>query len=281
MVMTVASVALNTLIVGQLLTVSGSSHSNNNGYFYCTAATATSITVFNPYAVAEASPPASAAFIGGVVPASTLSFKDSGFAANSVAAPSTNTSGSLGFVASYESAASGTALSQDFWSIYPVVASGLNGASTLTFAHSGSTGLASISAPNINAVTAFYANGTIGVTQTAEAVGTLATMGGIVTTFTAVSDERLKLFSPSPYGLAEILDITPIRYRWNEKGQIYSGQSTERDFIGFSAQNVQRVIPEAVWVSKDDYLGFDDRPVIAALVNAVQELEARLRKAGL
>ena len=239
MVMTVASVAINTGIVGQLLTVSGSSHSNNNGSFYCTAATATSITVFNPYAVAEASPPASAAFIGGVVPASTLSFQDIGFAANSVAAPSTNTSGSLGFVASYESATSGTALSQDFWSIYPVVASGLNGASTLTFAHSGSTGLASISAPNINAVTAFYANGTSGVTQTAEAVGTLATMGGIVTTFTAVSDERLKVFSGYEGGLEEILKINPIKFRWNELGQKYSGQSTERDFVGFSAQNVR------------------------------------------
>jgi hypothetical protein len=127
----------------------------------------------------------------------------------------------------------------------------------------------------------YYSGGTAGVTQTAEAVSTLATIGGIVTTFTSVSDERLKLFSPSPYGLAEILDITPIRYRWNEKGQIYSGQSTERDFIGFSAQNVRKVIPEATWISKDDYLGFDDRPVIAALVNAIKELEARLRKAGL
>ena len=158
------------------------------------------------------------------------------------------------------------------------MASGLNGASTLTFAHTGSTGLESISAPNINAVTAFYAGGTIGVTQTAEAVGTIATIGGIVTTFTAVSDERLKIFTPSPYGLKEILAINPIRYRWNETGQKYSGQSTERDFVGFSAQNVQKAIPEAVHVSKDDYLGFDDRPVIAALVRAVQELEERLAK---
>ena len=39
----------------------------------------------------------------------------------------------------------------------------------------------------------YYSGGTdAGITQTAEAVGTLATTGGIVTTFTAVSDERLK-----------------------------------------------------------------------------------------
>jgi hypothetical protein len=131
----------------------------------------------------------------------------------------------------------------------------------------------------------YYSGGTAGVTQTAEAVGTLATTGGIVTTFTAVSDERLKTFTASEYGLDEVLAITPIKFRWNETGAKYSGQSTERDFIGFSAQDVRRVIPEATWISKDDYLGFDDRPVIAALVNAVKQLsvknnalEARLAK---
>ena len=38
------------------------------------------------------------------------------------------------------------------------------------------------------------------------------------------------------------------------------------------------MIPEATWISKDDYLGFDDRPVIAALVNAVKELKAEIEK---
>ena len=144
MVLACSSVTINADMAGQLITVSGSSHANNNGYFFCTAATATSITLFNPYAVAEASPPASAAFIGGVVPASTLSFTDFGYAANGVAAPTVNTSGSLGFVSPYESSATGTALSQDLWSIYPNVASGLNGASTLTFAHAGSSGFVSM-----------------------------------------------------------------------------------------------------------------------------------------
>jgi hypothetical protein len=124
----------------------------------------------------------------------------------------------------------------------------------------------------------YYSGSTAGVTQTAESVGTLATTGGIVTTFTAVSDERLKDFSEYDGGLAEVLAITPIRYRWNETGVKYSGQSTERDFIGFSAQNVRKVIPEATWISKDDYLGFDDRPVIAAAVCAIKELHAIIKK---
>ena len=109
-------------------------------------------------------------------------------------------------------------------------------------------------------------------------MGTLATTGGIVTTFTAVSDERLKVFSGYEGGLEEILKINPIKFRWTELGQKYSGQSTERDFVGFSAQNVRKVIPEATWISKDDYLGFDDRPVIAAAVCAIKELHAIVKE---
>ena len=120
---------------------------------------------------------------------------------------------------------------------------------------------------------------TPGVNQTAEAVGTLATIDGIVTTFTAVSDERLKLWTPYAGGLAEILNITPIRYRWNEKGQEISGQNGDRDYVGFSAQNASAAIPEVIQsVTKDGYLSFEDRPIIAALVNAVRELNARIEQ---
>ncbi len=131
-------------------------------------------------------------------------------------------------------------------------------------------------AGNISTGGIYYAGSTPGVTQTAEAVGTLATIGGIVTTFTAVSDERLKVFETSSYGLDEILKISPIDYRWTDEGSRLSGQSTERDFVGFSAQNVRGVIPEAVHTTSDGYLGFDDRPVLAAAINAIKELSARL-----
>jgi hypothetical protein len=132
---------------------------------------------------------------------------------------------------------------------------------------------------NLSGTGAVYqAQGTSGVTQTAEAVGTLATIGGIVTTFTAVSDERLKIFVPYEGGLDALLSIVPIRYRWNEKGQKISGQKGDRDYIGFSADNVQKSIPESIQSKKgpEGYLSFDDRPVIAALVNAVKELLARI-----
>ena len=137
-------------------------------------------------------------------------------------------------------------------------------------------------AGTINAAGAYYANGTIGVTQTAGAPTSIATIGGIVTTLVVTSDERLKTFEPYTGGLNEILAIQPIHYHWNTRGQEVTGDPGKRSYIGFSAQNVQAVIPEAIvgqQVAKDGdvYLGFDDRPVIAALVNAVKKLEARIR----
>ena len=126
----------------------------------------------------------------------------------------------------------------------------------------------------------YWSAGNAGVTQSAEAAGTIGTTGGIVTTFTAVSDERLKVSTAYLGGLEEILGITPIRYRWNAKGAELSGQTGDRDYVGFSAQNVEKSIPEAIQSKKgpEQYLSFDDRPVIAALTNAVKELAARVKQ---
>jgi len=128
----------------------------------------------------------------------------------------------------------------------------------------------------VNATTSYQANGTPGVTQTAIAVGTIATIEGIVTTFTGVSDERLKNHAPYTGGLEEILGITPIRFTYNELGQKFGGWDKEHVYVGFSAQNVQKSIPEAIQGTEgeEEYLSFDDRPVIAAAVNAIKELAA-------
>jgi hypothetical protein len=137
----------------------------------------------------------------------------------------------------------------------------------------------SLKCATVNATSAYQANGTPGVTQTAIAVGTIATIEGIVTTFTGVSDERLKNHAPYTGGLEEILGITPIRFTYNELGQKFGGWDKEHVYVGFSAQNVQKSIPEAIQGTEgpEEYLSFDDRPVIAALVNAVKELTKRIK----
>ena len=87
--------------------------------------------------------------------------------------------------------------------------------------------------------------------------------------FTVSSDERLKNivgdFTP---GLTEIEGLTPINYYWNAT----SGLDMTTEYSGFSAQNVQEYIPTAVATNSRGYLTLDERPIIAALVNAVKQI---------
>ncbi len=83
------------------------------------------------------------------------------------------------------------------------------------------------------------------------------------------SDERLKnIIGTSTIGLNELEGLTPINYYWNAT----SGLDMTDENTGFSAQNVEQYIPNAVATDTRGYLTLQDRPIIAALVNAVKEI---------
>ncbi len=85
------------------------------------------------------------------------------------------------------------------------------------------------------------------------------------------SDVRLKnLQGTFVRGLSAILQLEPISYTWKEE----TGFDTENTYSGFSAQNVREAIPEAVFENKEGTLSLSDRPIIAALANAIKELVA-------
>ena len=92
----------------------------------------------------------------------------------------------------------------------------------------------------------------------------------------------MKNSTPYEGGLSAILGITPVRYTWNDKGQVHTGLFGDREYVGFLAQDVQKAIPEAITATepskdgKETYLSLDDRPIIAALVGAIKELKAEL-----
>lgn len=145
------------------------------------------------------------------------------------------------------------------------------------------TGAAGSAAGTLNAA-GYQAGGTAGVTAGSfTAITAITSKAGIVTQLTGSSDERLKNSTPYTGGLNEILAITPASYYWNEKGVEHTGLSGKQQFVGFIAQDVQKAIPQAITAteqSKDGsetYLSLDDRPIIAALVNAVKELTARIK----
>jgi len=98
----------------------------------------------------------------------------------------------------------------------------------------------------------------------------------------AFSDSRLKENQlPSPYGLADVLQLQPKVYD-RKSGYIDEGGNTvlednSRHMVGFIAQEVMAVIPEAV-KPVDEKLSFyslNTDPIIAALVGAVQELSEK------
>lgn len=90
---------------------------------------------------------------------------------------------------------------------------------------------------------------------------------------TVSSDERLKdKQSDFTKGIREILKINPINYRWNAT----SGLDTQNIYTGFSAQNIQTTIPEAVATDTRGFLTLSDRPILATLVNSIKEMYKKI-----
>lgn len=83
------------------------------------------------------------------------------------------------------------------------------------------------------------------------------------------SDERLKdIHAAFTDGLDAVLNIEPIVFNWNEA----SGFDQSTEYIGFSAQNIKSVLPQAVGENADGLLSLSDRGILAAVVNAVREV---------
>jgi hypothetical protein len=98
------------------------------------------------------------------------------------------------------------------------------------------------------------------------------------------SDERLKShFSPAP-GLETIMALMPLKYtHWACSGFDEETQSLKvgkffTQKIGFLAQDVQKVLPEAVSkpTSKEEAFGVDYSCLIACAIKAIQELNQKV-----
>ena len=98
-----------------------------------------------------------------------------------------------------------------------------------------------------------HTTGTVRFAHFGAGTATFDASGNISTT----SDIRLKnIHGELKYGLKEILQINPILFKWKKE----SGLETEHTYAGFSAQNVMKVIPEAVGQDSRGYYTLDERP---------------------
>ena len=97
--------------------------------------------------------------------------------------------------------------------------------------------------------------------------------------YTALSDvNKKKDFEESTIGLDAILGLKPTLFRMKDD------EDTSEKHLGFIAQEVKEYIPQAYVETGDEenkFIGLQDRPIIAALVKAIQEqnqLITELRK---
>jgi hypothetical protein len=87
------------------------------------------------------------------------------------------------------------------------------------------------------------------------------------------SDARLKDISGEyDRGLDQIVSLKPVSFYYKEGNP--RGLPTDEEYVGFVAQEVRDVFPEAVSEGKDGYLDFNMHPVNVAVVNAIKELKA-------
>lgn len=101
--------------------------------------------------------------------------------------------------------------------------------------------------------------------------GTAAKTGG--GSWSNLSDIRLKnVLGNFTKGLNEIMALQPIRFTYKDGNP--RQLSSEEEQVGFIAQEVQKIFPEAVNQCADGYLDFNIHTVNVALVNAVKELKA-------
>ena len=90
------------------------------------------------------------------------------------------------------------------------------------------------------------------------------------------SDGRLKNLNGSfNSGLSQVLKLNPVRYRYKSDNAL--GIRDEEEHIGVVAQDVQRVIPEAVTENSKGYLLVNNDPIIWAMLNAIKEQQAEIR----
>jgi hypothetical protein len=101
--------------------------------------------------------------------------------------------------------------------------------------------------------------------------GTAAKTGG--GSWTVLSDTRSKnLLGNYDRGLNEIIQLQPVRFTYRPDNLRHL--DAEEEQIGFVAQDVQKVFPEAVRQASDGYLDFNIHAINVALVNAVKDLKA-------
>ena len=98
--------------------------------------------------------------------------------------------------------------------------------------------------------------------------------GGSWATF---SDERLKnIKGRFNSGLKAVMQLQPIRFEYKTNNPL--GLNSKGEHIGFGAQSVQQVIPEAVTSTESGYLQVNNDPILWTMLNAIKEQQKEIEQ---
>ncbi|MFH0845893.1 MAG: tail fiber domain-containing protein [Patescibacteria group bacterium] len=93
--------------------------------------------------------------------------------------------------------------------------------------------------------------------------------------WTVSSDERLKDVNEDfPRGLEAIMGLYPMYMNYKVDNPL--GLPSDQEFIGLVAQDVEKVIPEAVKTDVNGYLTIDADPIKWTMINAIKELGSKI-----
>jgi hypothetical protein len=103
--------------------------------------------------------------------------------------------------------------------------------------------------------------------------GVKATIAAFNGAYTALSDvNKKKDFEDSTIGLSAIMGLKPTLFRFKDD----EDNESQKD-LGFIAQEVKEFIPQA-YKENGSFIGLQDRPIIATLVKAIQELNTKFEE---
>jgi hypothetical protein len=112
-------------------------------------------------------------------------------------------------------------------------------------------------------------------TDTLSVNGTASKPGG--GSWSVFSDERLKTIKGGfNSGLKAVMQLQPLRYEYRRNNAL-SLKSNE-EHIGFGAQAVQKIIPEAVTRNENGYLQVNNDPILWTMLNAIKEQQKEIEQ---
>lgn len=117
--------------------------------------------------------------------------------------------------------------------------------------------------------------GTTAPTDTLSVNGTASKPGG--GSWAVFSDERLKNIKGTfNSGLKAVMQLQPLRYEYLANNAL--GLKSSGEHVGFGAQAVQRVIPEAVTKNDQGYLLVNNDPILWTMLNAIKEQQLQIEQ---